>query len=221
LKVIIWLINIRNPINFDLTKLDQALAAPAQWVKEGLATKADAQSTASALSDLSNRITLVSHATLPGIIIELAHSSQANGGRGIDKGGYYQLDFRVGSSSFNDFSYTQNADGTITLPDGMYLVTRSAKIIAESPDSYPVPAQVSLAVGQNIAFPGIYQYAVQSLPQPSQTTQSVNGAIGVAQIGGCQHFSSMSPVWMGFRKVTGVGGVVLLLQGYITILRIG
>jgi hypothetical protein len=80
---------------------------------------------------------------------------------------------------------------------------------------------VTLAVGQNMAFPGIYQYAMQSLPQPSQSTKSVSGAIGVVQIGGCQSFSSNNPVWIGFSKVAGTGGVILSLQGYVTILKIG
>ncbi|CAG4886463.1 hypothetical protein [Paraburkholderia saeva] len=72
-----------------------------------------------------------------------------------------------------------------------------------------------------MAFPGIDQYAVQSLPQPSQSTKSVSGAIGAVQIGGCRRFGSNNPVWMGFSKVAGAGGIILALQGYVTILKIG
>lgn len=56
------------------------------------------------------------HGVSPVLAIELGHSAQANGGRGIDMGNWYQLDFRIGVSTHNDFQYTANSDGTITIP---------------------------------------------------------------------------------------------------------
>ncbi|WP_157003062.1 hypothetical protein [Ralstonia sp. A12] len=92
----------------------------------------------------------------PVFTIELGHSGQANGGRGIDMGSWYQLDFRVGVDTYNGFPYTANNDGTIIIPSGVYLVIGSAKILVLTTDTYQLPAQMVFAAGQNIAYPGIY-----------------------------------------------------------------
>ena len=118
------------------------------------------------------------HASLPVLTIELGHSQQANGGRGIDMGDWYQLDFRIGVTTNNDFQYTANEDGTITIAGGLYLVSGSAKIIAPSTDTYQLPVQMYFAVGQNYSYPGIYQYAVQRYPDAPIGNASVSGVVG-------------------------------------------
>lgn len=59
----------------------------------------------------------------PVLTIDLGNAGQASGGLGIDMGDWYQLDFRIGVSNNNDFQYTANDDGTITIPAGLYLVS--------------------------------------------------------------------------------------------------
>ncbi|WP_175948097.1 hypothetical protein [Burkholderia pyrrocinia] len=160
---------------------------------------------------------------LPVLTIELGHSSQANGGRGIDMGSWYQLDFRVGVQAINGFHYTANADGTIAIPSGAYLVSGSAKILAPATDTYQLPAQMAFAVGQNYAFPGIYQYAVQQYPDAPVGSASMSGVLGSLRMSGVQaSWGSSSPLWMGFAKVLGLQNQTpLALQGYMSIIKIG
>ncbi len=96
----------------------------------------------------------IPHGVSPVLAIELGHSAQANGGRGIDQGSWYQLDFNIGVHTFNGFQYTANTDGMTTIPSGVYLVSGSAKIIAPAADTYQLPAQMAFAVGQSVAYPG-------------------------------------------------------------------
>ncbi|HDR9063678.1 TPA: hypothetical protein QDB03_005343 [Burkholderia vietnamiensis] len=123
------------------------------------------------------------HGVLP-VLIELGHGAQANSGRGIDMGNLYQLDFRIGVSAANGFEYTANADGTITIPSGVYLVSGSAKIIAPSTDMYQLPAQMSFAVGQNYPFPGICQYAVLQYPDAPVGSAMMFGVLGSSRMSG-------------------------------------
>ncbi|BAS04878.2 hypothetical protein [Ralstonia phage RSF1] len=202
--------------------MNASLATLTQWVKTGLAKKADAAATTSAINSINQKLSSGIVGALPGLTIELGHSSQANGGRGIDKGSYYQLDFNVGTNYYNGIEAVSNPDGTLTLPNGYYLVIGSAKVVADSQDTFQIPQQVTLAAGQNYDFPGIYQYAVQALPQPPQSSGSETGAIGFIQIGGAMPFASSDPVWLGFSKVTGsVNSVILRLQGYISFVKFG
>ncbi|WP_439889651.1 hypothetical protein ACS7SF_10025 [Ralstonia sp. 25C] len=163
------------------------------------------------------------HGVSPVLAIELGHSAQANGGRGIDQGNWYQLDFRIGVQSYNGFQYTANNDGTITIPSGVYLVSGSAKILALTTDTYQLPVQMAFAAGQNVEYPGIYQYAVQQYPDAPITIAPVSGVIGMLRVGGVQgSWNSNSPLWMGFAKVLGTQNQTpLALQGYMSIIKIG
>ncbi|KVC72108.1 hypothetical protein [Burkholderia ubonensis] len=162
------------------------------------------------------------HGILPVLTIELGHSGQANGGRGTDMGNWYQLDFRVGVGASNGFQYTENTDGTITIPSGVYLVTGSAKILAPATDAYQLPVQMAFAVGQNYSFPGIYQYAVQQYPDAPVGSASISGVLGSLRMSGVQSWGSDSPLWMGFAKVLGSQNQTpLALQGYMSIVKIG
>ncbi|MPV68010.1 hypothetical protein [Burkholderia sp. BE17] len=161
------------------------------------------------------------HGILPVLTIELGHSAQANGGRGIDMGNWYQIDFRVGVGASNGFQYTANADGTITIPSGVYVVTGSAKILAPATDTYQLPAQMAFAVGQNYAFPGIYQYAVQQYPDAPVGSASISDVLGSLRVSGVQSWGS-NPLWMGFAKVLGSQNQTpLALQGYMSIVKVG
>lgn len=163
------------------------------------------------------------HGVSPVLAIELGHSAQANGGRGIDMGDWYQLDFRLGVHTYNDFQYTANNDGTITIPSGVYLVCGSAKILAPTTDTYQLPAQMVFAVGQSVAYPGIYQYAVQQYPDAPITTASTSGVLGMVRVGGVQgSWNSNNPLWMGFSKVLGSQSQTpLALQGFMSIIKVG
>ncbi|MBN3777341.1 hypothetical protein G3O06_07195 [Burkholderia sp. Ac-20345] len=163
------------------------------------------------------------HGVSPVLTIELGHSAQANGGRGIDMGSWYQLDFRVGVGASNGFEYTTNNDGTITIPSGMYLVSGSVKIIAPSTDTYQLPAQMYFAIGQGYAYPGIYQYAVQHYPDAPVGSVTTSGVLGSLGISGVQaSWGPGSPLWMGFAKVLGSQHQTpLALQGYMSIVKLG
>ncbi|CAG9258035.1 conserved hypothetical protein [Burkholderia diffusa] len=163
------------------------------------------------------------HGILPVLTIELGHSSQANSGRGIDMGNWYQLDFRVGVEATNGFQYTTSVDGTITIPTGAYLVSGSAKILAPATDTYQLPAQMTFAVGQAYAFPGIYQYAVQQYPDAPVGSAAISGVLGSLRVSGVQaNWGSSNSLWMGFAKVLGSQNQTpLALQGYMSIVKIG
>jgi len=174
--------------------------------------------------DASQLINLpVQHATLPVLTIELGNSGQANGGLGIDMGSWYQLDFRIGVSNDNDFQYTANDDGTITIPSGVYLVSGSAKIIAPSNDTYQLPAQMYFAAGEGYAYPGIYQYAVQRYPDTPVTSATTSGVLGSLDMSGVQaNWGGGNELWMGFAKVLGSENQTPLApQGYMSIVKIG
>ncbi|WP_133295695.1 hypothetical protein [Burkholderia reimsis] len=164
-----------------------------------------------------------SQGILPVLTIELGHGAQANNGRGIDMGNWYQLDFRIGVSAANGFEYTANADGTITIPSGVYLVLGSAKILAVSTDTYQLPAQMYFAAGQGYAYPGVYQNAVQQYPDAPVGSASISGVLGSLRMSGVQaNWGSSNPLWMGFAKVLGSQNQTPLeLQGYMSIVKIG
>lgn len=173
--------------------------------------------------DASQLVNLpAAHATLPALTIELGHSQQASGGRGIDMGDWYQLDFRIGVTTNNNFQCTTNEDGTISIESGLYLVSGSAKIIAPSTDMYELPAQIYFAVGQGYAYPGIYQYAVQRYPDAPIGNASVSGVVGSLGMSGVQANWGGNELWMGFAKVLGSQNQTpLTLQGYMSIVKIG
>jgi hypothetical protein len=162
---------------------------------------------------------------LPGLTIELGNSAQANGGRGIDQGTYYQLDCSIGTTAFNGFSYTANSDGTITLgQSGVYQISAYAHVVNPTAgDIFQIPAQVTFAIGQSYPWPGIYQYSVQSFPSPIVATQSAQNLGSISLNGKVPlGWNTTSPVWLGFSKVLGTQyQTALALQGALTILKIG
>lgn len=162
------------------------------------------------------------HGVSPVLTIELGHSARANGGRGIDMGSWYQLDFRVGVGASNGFEYTANDDGTITIPSGVYLVSGNVKILVPSTDTYQLPAQMYFATGQGYEYPGIYQYAVQQYPDAPIGSVTTSDILGSLRVSGVQSWGSGSPLWMGFAKVLGSQHQTpLALQGYMSIVKIG
>lgn len=63
---------------------------------------------------------------------------------------------------------------------------------------------MTFAVGQYVAYPGIYQYAVQQYPDAPIITASTSGVLGMVRVGGVQgSWNSNNPLWMGFSKVLG------------------
>jgi len=198
-----------------------------------------AVATSGSYSDLNNKPALATVATtgsyndllnlptgfpsnLPGITIELGHSAQANGGRGIDQGSYYQLDMSIGSDTFNGLAVTFNADKTMNLPGGTYLIAGSALLTNGGvTDTYQVPIQMVLSAGYTgYGFPGIYQYSTRVFPGPVTGTMSLSGGFGSIGISGTG--PGVSPMAVMFSKIAGsVSGITLSLQGYITFLKIG
>ncbi|QCP50146.1 hypothetical protein FAZ95_13745 [Trinickia violacea] len=161
-------------------------------------------------------------ASLPGVVVELGNSGQANGGIGIDQGSWYQIDFRIGTNFFNGLQATINSDGTMVLPGGVYILCGNAKIIAWSSDTYQLPAQMVFAVGVAYSFPGVYQYAVQRFADYPLSTQTVSGYLGSLNISGVQPNWGGQSLWMGFSKVLGSQSAAPLhLQGAMTILKVG
>ncbi|MBN3779907.1 hypothetical protein G3O06_20435 [Burkholderia sp. Ac-20345] len=158
---------------------------------------------------------------MPTLMIELGHSAQQNGARGIDKGGYYQIDFHAGTTAYNGFQYVANSDGTLTLPQGQYMINGSVNVIAPSTDTFQLPAQVALAIGTVYKWPGIFQYAVRAFPSLPIASQSVSGSLGSIVISGVQAWDSNWELWLGFSKVLGsVNQTPLLLQGVVSITQL-
>ena len=160
---------------------------------------------------------------LPGLTIELGHSQQPNNGRGIDYGNYYQVDCRIGARPFNGFSYTANTDGTITLgQNGVYQAYGYAHIISpDGSDTFQIPAQVMLAIGMNYAWPGVYQYAVQSWPSPAVSTQGASNLGSISLTGTTLGWGAGVPLWLGYSKVAETqNNQTRCLQGTITILKL-
>lgn len=167
-------------------------------------------------------------ATLPSLRIELGNSAQANGGRGIDKGPYYQLDFNIGVEVKGGLAPTFETDGTMYLPAGTYAVMGGGKIISSpSQQTYDLPPQLTLATGVAYGFPGVYQNAVQSFPDGIITVGGVgaSGTIatsGMATLTGTLEAGLSWPVWLGFSKVQSKSdtNTFLALQGYVEYLKI-
>lgn len=166
---------------------------------------------------------LTTHPSLPALIFELGNNAQPNGGLGIDNGSYYQVDCRINPMIVN-FPYTANNDGTINVPDGLYLIAGSAKIILPSQDTVTRPAQMVFAFGQGYSWPGVYQSAVQTYPLVDAVMGSDDapGVLGSVIVNGVIPLSKNSPVWMGFSKVLGSQRQIpLALQGHVSIVKIG
>jgi hypothetical protein len=163
-------------------------------------------------------------AALPTLTIEFGHSAQANGGRGVDMGSWYQLDFRIGTSGSGGFQYTVNEDGTITLGQGgVYLVSAGLTVGAQN-DTYGVPLLMTVATGMNYAWPGLYQYAVQAKPnQFAMAGQAqLSGEPGyIPMCGVARLWGTSSPLWLGFSKIAGVNGNILSLKGFLTYVKVG
>ncbi|RQH06614.1 hypothetical protein [Paraburkholderia dinghuensis] len=163
--------------------------------------------------------------TIPTLTIELGHSQQAGNGYGIDQGTYYELSFSIGVTARNGFLYSVNSDGTLALGlAGTYLVVGCSKVVAPAADTYTIPGQIVLATGQQYAWPGIYQYAVQRYPDLSETSVSVAGGavLGtVALAGSIASWTAGTSTWLGFTKINGQSGSnPLKLQGYLTYAKI-
>ncbi|NML34522.1 hypothetical protein [Paraburkholderia antibiotica] len=163
--------------------------------------------------------------SLPSLTIELGHTSQANGGLGIDMGTYYQLDFQYGVTVKNQFNYTLNGDGTINIPAGVYLVVGTFNLTSQDADTYDTPPQMIVSTGQRYAFPGIYQYAVRSYPSPKvgAAASPVGNVLGsVTMSGAMPLWSNDQALWLGFSKVLGsANGKPLHTQGFLSYLKIG
>lgn len=158
----------------------------------------------------------------PTLVVELGNSNQANGGRGIDQGSWYQLNFNVGTNSYNGFPYQPNSDGTAQLTEGgVFLVCCNAKIISSNSDAYALPIQMAVATGQYYAYPGVYQYAVQRFPDPPVANQSVSGVVGNVAFSGVIASWGLTPLWLGFSKIVGASGTPLSLQGTVSYTKIG
>jgi hypothetical protein len=163
-------------------------------------------------------------AILPVLNIEFGNSAQANGGRGIDQGNWYQLDGHIGFSAFNGFPYTVNSDGTLTLgQNGTYLALGELKAIAAGTDTYQLPVQMIVSIGITAyGFPGIYQYNVQRYPDAPTSTASVGGVLGTICLSGAQQWGPGNPVYVGFSKVLGsTSQQPLVMQGTLSIVKIG
>ncbi|CAG9252425.1 hypothetical protein BDI4_340057 [Burkholderia diffusa] len=163
-------------------------------------------------------------AILPALSIEFGHSAQANGGRGIDQGNWYQLDGHIGFTAANGFQYTVNADGTLTIGQGgTYLALGELKAIASGTDTYQLPAQMTVSMGITAyGFPGIYQYNVQRYPDAPTSTASVSGVLGTICISGAQQWGPGNPFYVGFSKVLGSANQQpLLMQGTLSIVKVG
>ncbi len=179
---------------------------------------------ASGVAQILNRPSQLT--TLPLFVCELGNSGQANGGLGIDMGGWYQFDFHIGTNSYNGMAISVNSDGTANIPSGIYLVCGGAKIIATGTDTYMAPPQLILATGQAYSFPGVYQYAVQRYPEyPNGIQIHASGglAMGYASISGAMaSWSNSNRLWLGFSKVPGsVSQLPCQLQGYISYIKVG
>ncbi|WEY37766.1 hypothetical protein [Paraburkholderia sp. SUR17] len=163
------------------------------------------------------------HGILPVLAIELGHSQQANGGRGIDMGNWFQLDFRIGVNTFNGFAFQTNSDGSATIAGGVYLVAGGVRIIADSTDTWQLPTQMTIATGQSsYPFPGIYQYDAQRLPDYPVASVSAGGVIGFATLCNVMPSWGDGKLWLGFSKVIGPSTQTpLRLQGYMTYTKIG
>ncbi|WP_321809257.1 MULTISPECIES: hypothetical protein [unclassified Burkholderia] len=170
------------------------------------------------------------NATIPSLVIELGNNGQANGGLGIDKGSYYQIDCHIGVTPYNEFGYSINPDGTISLTqDGTYFVASSANILPlnRARDAYQLPAQVTLAIGATShPWPGTYQYAVQYFPGPPSSIAAIvptltSGLGSISMTGPMIHWSASTALWLGYSKVLGLeNGLPLSLQGYLIIQKI-
>lgn len=161
--------------------------------------------------------------SLPTLTIELGHSSQENNGRGIDRGTFYQLDFKYGVNTKNNFNYTLNDDGTIYVPSGVYLVLGSFKVMPYTSDTFDLPAQMIVATGMRYDFPGIYQYAVQSYPMPKFSSVTTSNSLGsISMSGAMPMWTNDQKLWLGFSKVAGSAGQYpLLIQGFLNYLKVG
>ncbi|WP_175950390.1 hypothetical protein [Burkholderia sp. BCC0405] len=177
----------------------------------------------SGLAQILNKPTSIP-AILPVLSIEFGNSGQANGGRGIDQGSWYQLDGHVGFNAFNGFQYTVNADGTIAIGQGgTYLALGELKAIASGTDTYQLPVQMIVSVGWNgYGYPGVYQYNVQRFPDAPISTASVSGVLGTICLSGAQQWGPGFTIFVGFSKVLGSANQQpLVMQGMLSIVKIG
>ncbi|WP_439890840.1 hypothetical protein ACS7SF_17010 [Ralstonia sp. 25C] len=171
--------------------------------------------------DGSQLTSVVAHSTLPALIVELGHSMQASDGRGVDRGSWYQVNLGIGTNALSGFQLSVNDDGSANLAAGTYLVCCGAKIIADSADTYQLPAQMTVATGQACDYPGVYQYAVQRLPDLPLSSTNTAGVLGYISFSGVARWG-VDPVWLGFSKILGSSNQVpLRLQGYLSFVKMG
>ncbi|WP_247539230.1 hypothetical protein [Ralstonia pseudosolanacearum] len=104
---------------------------------------------------------------------------------------------------------------------GTYLVCCGAKIIADSTDTYQLPAQMTVATGQAYDYPDVYQYAVQRFPDLPLSSANTAGVLGYISFSGVARWGS-DPVWLGFSKILGSANQVSpRLQGYLSFVKMG
>jgi hypothetical protein len=159
----------------------------------------------------------------PAMKIELGNSAQANGGRGIDKGSYFQVDMSIGQTLLNGLTATNNADGTVTLPAGHYEVTGTIKIVANPAGQFDLPPQLTLATGNSpYSFPGVYQTDVQYLPQAKISSTTSGSSFGTMAISGIIDLAATDSLWLRFSKIADAGNAAnfLSLQGYLNYIKL-
>lgn len=159
----------------------------------------------------------------PAMKIELGNSAQANSGRGIDKGSYFQVDLSIGQTLLNGLTVTNNADGTATLPAGHYEVTGTIKIVASAAGQFDLPPQLTLATGNSpYTFPGVYQTDVQYLPQAKVGTTTSVTSFGTMAVSGIIDLGAADKLWLRFSKVADANNAsnFLMLQGYLNYIKL-
>lgn len=146
--------------------------------------------------------------TIPYVRWEIGHSQQANGGRGIDQGDWWQLDLSIGQAS-NLEGLVNNEDGTVTLPKGAYQIVSDAQLSGTQMSGQYMMKFYGQSYGYKRAP---YQVAATHIAQLS--AGSVPRTLALAS---CPLFFDLT--W-GFGYDKGADGLAEL-RGFISVLKIG
>ncbi|MBN3777434.1 hypothetical protein G3O06_07700 [Burkholderia sp. Ac-20345] len=153
-------------------------------------------------------------ATLPYYRWEVGHSSQQNGGLGVDMGSWYRIDMSIGGDG--SLPVTIDGNGYVVLPQGQYLAFSGAHVISTI-DGQMVQNetwQASFMFDQSFGFPGVYQYNALYFKrldnQPEDFTLSMSDVrrVGVKDNKAC----------FGFAKTN---THTVRPQGYVGVVKIG
>lgn len=159
---------------------------------------------------------------LPGYRVRVGDSSQENGGLGIDQGDHYEVDMSLGYNLFNSNPLVGFSGTRAILEDGLYLVTGTLRVIAAVSDTYSVPAQITISIGNGTAaFPGSYPTNSIWSPTPSFNTSTPvdGGCIGTIVISDTLRLNSETTI--NYTKVLGSDSNPLGLIGALTFYRLG